>query len=292
MSRVLVATSIVAVIIAGAHAIAQSPRTSAGPAFDVASVRSNRSGSSGPFGLGFLSGGRFTATSVTLQRLIAAAYGTGQLLPVTRIAGGPDWLTTDRFDIEAKATPDPPGAAEGVPRRFLMLRALLADRFRLAVRHEVREAPIYALVLARSDRRIGPRLRPVGVDCAAGRVASNPAAPLPPRPVERPPCGIGTRGNALIGGGATMSQLANVLSDRVDRIVVDKTNLAGDFDLDLAWTPIPTASAASPSSAPPLDPSAPSIFTAVQEQLGLKLESTKGPVDVLVIDRVERPTAD
>jgi uncharacterized protein (TIGR03435 family) len=286
-ARLLSAAGIVAMV--GGIAVGVAAQKPARLAFAVASVKANKSsGSSGPFALGFLSGGRFTATNVTVQRLIAAAYR----MPASRISGGPNWLTSDRFDIQAKTDdPDPSQDVDGVPRQFLMLRGLLADRFRLAVRNEVRELPIYALVLTRSDRKLGPRLHAVTVDCAAVRAASSPTAPPPPpRPDERPPCGIGVRGNSLIAGGATMTQLANALSDRADRIVVDKTNLTGNFDLDLAWTAIPNAD---PSGSPTIDPGAPPlIFTAIQEQLGLKLESTKGPVAVLVIDHVEHPTED
>ena len=121
------------------------------------------------------------------------------------------------------------------------------------------------------------------------------AAPVR-RAGERPLCGININGNGgnLIAGGLTMSQLASNLSTLVGRVVVDRTGLSGGFDLDLRWTPdqLPQQRIGTPEVPPIIDPNGASIFTALQEQLGLKLESTKGPVDVLVIDRVEQPTPD
>ena len=281
-------------LIAGALSLAAAQNGAV--QFGAASVKSNRAGGvTAPFGIGFLSGGRFTATNVTLQRLIAVAYGSHQLLPTSRMVGGPGWIATDRFDVLAK-TDDPDAAREvdGVPRRFLMLRTLLADRFRLVVHNESRALPIYALVIARSDKKLGPRLRASTIDCAESRARADATAPPPPpRPDERPSCSIDVRGYSLVGGGVTMSQLANALSDRADRVVVDRTSLTGTFDLDLAWTPSASASQSVPPGVQATDSSAlVSIFTALQEQLGLKLESTKGPVDVLVIDHAEHPAAD
>ena len=164
-----------------------------------------------------------------------------------------------------------------------MLRTLLGDRFKLRVHREERALPIYALVLARTDRRVGGSLMPVTVDCASLRAQAAATVPGPP---TRPPCAIGGTGGSLIGGAVTMAQLADVLSNRVGRVVIDKTELPGRFNVDLAWTPD------SSSTGPQTDISAPSLFTALQEQLGLRLQSSAGPVEVLVIDSVERPTPD
>jgi bla regulator protein blaR1 len=263
--------------------------------FEVASVKRNASG--GNFvQLGGDPGGRFTATNVPLKLLIRQAYQ----LQDSQVVGGPNWINTDRFDIIAKA-PGPLAlpAPGGPPGPFqLMMRALLADRFKLAVHTESRELPIYALTLARRDGKTGSQLRPAAVDCVAIFAARGRGGPppAPPQPGERPPCGLRLGPGNLSGGGVTMAQLSTTLSQFVQRIVVDRTGLTGNFDIDLTWTPdqLPQGRGEPPPGVqlPPIDPNGPSIFTAVQEQLGLKLDSQRGPVDVLVIDRVEQPTED
>ena len=263
-----------------------------GPAFEVASVKRNKAGGNGPSGTRVLPSGQFVATNAQLPQLIANAYGMPlqPLLP-SQIVGAPDWMSTEHFDILAKAEgPIPPGPASPVP---LMLRALLAERFQLVVHNEIRELPIYALVPARSDRRTGPQLTPATIDCSAGRGRGVPPPPPPaPLPGERPPCGIRFLVGNLSAGAITMAQFTNALSriPAVNRIVQDRTGLAGAFDVDLKWTPdqLPQNLPAGIPNQLPVDPNGPSIFTAVQEQLGLKLESSTGSVDVLVIDRVER----
>jgi uncharacterized protein (TIGR03435 family) len=306
-----------------ATVLAQAPPSD--PAFEVASVKPNKSGTSF-VNIGNLPGGRFNATNVAPIMLFRQAY---QLQP-SQIIGAPGWLESERFDIVAKAP------ADFVPTQMpLLLRSLLADRFKLVAHNETRELPIYVLVKARDDGKLGPQLKPAAVDCAAmiaargrggpppdgrggagefvGRGGPGPggaAAPSPPGgpggapggapfgPGNRPPCAQMVGPATISGGGMTMAQLANVLSMRVNRIVVDRTGLTSGFDLDLSWTPdqLPQGlPPVPPPGAPPLpaiDPNGPSIFTAVQEQLGLRLESTKGPADVLVIDSIERPTED
>jgi uncharacterized protein (TIGR03435 family) len=227
--------------------------------------------------------------------LIGAAYGTPQPLMNSQIIGGPSWIDSDRFDVVAKAAADQqPGPNGPPPELFLMVRTLLVDRFKLVVHNESRELPIYSLVLARDDGRRGPQLNPAAVDCASLRGRGGAPPPLP-APGERPPCGIRISPGNLVGGGMGMVQLANALSrlPALNRLVVDQTGLAGTFDFDLKWTPdqIPqTPPGGGPL--PSIDPDGPSLFAAVQEQLGLKLESTKGPVNVVVIDAAERPTED
>jgi bla regulator protein blaR1 len=302
---------------------AQAPAAGvANPTFDVASIKPNTTGD-GRSLIEFPPGGRFTATGITLRMLIAMAYGTPQPLSNSRIIGGPGWLGSDRFDIVAKTdSPVTPGPNGSLP---LMLRALLADRLKLAAHNESREMPIYALVKARRDGKLGPQLQPSAVDCAAiaaarGRGGAPPAPADPGGPAStgrgpgaggrgpgfdaagRPICGTMVGPANITGGGQDMSQLATILSGRVDRPVVDRTGLTGRFDITLTWTPDQLRdfkpSADLPSGTLPLvngvpfDPNGPSIFTAVQEQLGLKLESTKGPVDVVVIDRAEQPAED
>jgi uncharacterized protein (TIGR03435 family) len=172
---------------------------------------------------------------------------------------------------------------------FSMLRTLLGDRFKLAVHRETKEVPMWALVLARRDGRLGPRLRPTAGDCAAWIAGGRRGAP-PPLPADLP-CGRGVvSASAIRNSAMTLAQLANLLSPRVERPVQDRTGLAGNFYVDVQWTPEPSTQGSPDSGLADGLPT--SIFTALQEQLGLKLESIKGPVDVLVIDHVQRPTED
>jgi uncharacterized protein (TIGR03435 family) len=230
-------------------------------------------------------GGRFTATNITVRFLIRTAYQ----LQDDQISGGPNWLTSDHFDILAKAE-----AGASPAQLPSMMQALLADRFKLAVHHETKELPIYALVIARSDGALGSQLR--RNDCVCPDNA-RPAAPPDPGQPQR--CGsISTGFGRLTLRAIPMSQILQFLSPSVNRVLVDRTGLSGNFDLDLRWTPdqVPQRAPGTPADQPlringvDIDPNGPSIFTAVQEQLGLKLDSQKGPVDLLVIDRVEQPT--
>lgn len=282
---------------------AQAPGAQAPtPSFEVASVKPNKSGDQRVM-LGIQPGGRFTATNVPLRMLIRNAYQ----LQDFQLVGGPGWLTSDRFDVLAKADGDLPFTPLGGPPGPVqfMLKNLLAERFKLAVHRETRDLPIYALVLARSDGKTGPQLRPATVDCTTrfagrGRDGAPPAPPQPgpPAPGARPQCGMRIGPGQLSGGGFPVSQLASMLSGFVQRVVVDRTGLTGNFDIDLTWTPdqLPQGTQGPPPPGapplPPIDPNGPSIYTALQEQLGLKLDSAKGPVEVLVIDRVEPPTED
>lgn len=279
-----------AILVAVASVLAQVPR----PAFEVASVRPNKSGD-GMVRLGIEPGGRFTATNVPLRLLIRNAYQVQDF----QLVDAPDWIRSERFDIVAKAEADvPPGPIGGPPGPMqLMLQSLLAERFKLVLHTEQRELPIYALVLARSDGRLGSQLRPSTVDCVelikAARGRGGPPPPLAPG--ERPMCGMRIGPGQLGGGAIPLDTFSGLLSQFVQRVVVDRTGLSGSFDIDLSWTPDQLPQGGPPPGAPPLppiDPNGPSIFTAVQEQLGLKLESTRGPVDVLVIDGVQRPTPD
>jgi uncharacterized protein (TIGR03435 family) len=247
------------------------------PKFDVASIKP-----ASPTGPGYVRpqpGGRFTAIS-TLRTLIQNAYG---VFPF-QIVGGPEWISTERYEIEAKA--------EGTPtnrEQFQMLQSLLEERFQLKVRHETREAAIYALVAAKN----GPKLEaPKEGNCTAE--TSTPAAT---RTVMKFPCGrlmmgIGEKDGMLKGGNVIMSELTRVLSTMMGRPVVDKTGFTTAFDVDLHFIP-DTGTAGLPNAAVPEvpDPAQATIFTALQEQLGLKLESTKGPVEHLIIEHVEKPSA-
>jgi uncharacterized protein (TIGR03435 family) len=257
------------------------------PAFEVASVKPNRSGDL-LIGIDLPGTDRFTATNVALRELIRVAYD----LPNARLVGGPDWIRTERFDIVAKSAESlPRWTPSGPPMTvLLMLRTLLADRFGLVVHQETRDLPIYALTIARDDRKFGPELRPSTLDCSA---VTGP--PPPGATPNQPACGMRIGPGQMVLGGVPMSQLATVLSPFAQRVVIDRTGLGGTFDLRLSWIPEKVPQGEPPPGAPqlpPVDPNGPSLFAALQEQLGLKLESQRAPLEVLVIDDVERPTPD
>jgi uncharacterized protein (TIGR03435 family) len=264
----------------------------ADPAFDVASVKANSSGewrkSIGP-----APGGRFLATNQTLRDLMPFAYGLPQVAANIRIVGGPNWIDSDRFDIVAKTDGTPTPQEMGA-----MLRTLLKDRFKLAAHGETRELPIYALVTTASRADLGPRLRRSAVseaDCAARRAAIRRRELVPPPQPGKPPiCGSGrTVPGKMTAVGWPMEQLVSALTPFAGRVVLDRTGLSGLFDFDVEWTPdqLPRQPPDDPDPIR-IDPNGPALFTALPEQLGLKLESTKGPVDVLVVDRAEKPTKD
>jgi uncharacterized protein (TIGR03435 family) len=241
-------------------------------------VKANKSGVL-PFGLG-LKGRTYEASNAPLRYLVAAAYA----IPVGRVVGGPSWLGTssvemravggDRFDVLGKL---PEGAAAG--QAPSALRALLVDRFKLVAHAETRDAPIYALALRRNDGRFGPKLTKATVDCEAARAGGEPTSN------DENLCGT-AMGEAIVGRGQRLSTLARMLSFFAGRPVVDRTGLTGGFNLEVQ---LPELSAAPDRNS---GEAAGGLFTAVEEQLGLKLESTQGPVQVFVIDRLERPTAD
>ena len=233
--------------------------------FDVTSVKPNTSGEQGGSSKG--QPGRYVGVNVTLKRVIGLAYR-----PVQEFIGGPDWISTDRFDIE--------GSVEGTPTQdqmLEMLRSLLADRFKLAVHRETRQMPAYSLTLARGDGRLGAELRAVP--------PCTPAAASPASPARR--CGgFAVGAGSLKGTGVTMTQLAAELPSATEgRYVVDRTGLSGTFDVNLTWN----AEALSPTATS--TDSAASIFAAIQEQLGLRLVSITTPIEVIVIDRAERPAS-
>jgi uncharacterized protein (TIGR03435 family) len=305
MTKPLLATALAILVVAAPRAQAPVPAgPAANPTFDVTSVKPNKTGPGGPSMMQNQPGGRLTATNVPVRLLIQNAY---RPLQGFQILGGPAWLSTDRFDIAAKASGDlaaamsTPGPQSNDPTPMqLAMRALLADRFKLMVHRETRELPTYTLVFARSDKKLGPGMHPAAVDCAAARGRGGAPAPGPPPPGERPACGMMSGFGVLSAGGTTLAQLAAVLSNAVGRTVLDQTGLTSAFDIDLKWTPdqLPQRPPGAPGDQPitvngtAIDPNGPSIFTALQEQLGLKLESTKGPMEVLVIDSIEQPTED
>jgi uncharacterized protein (TIGR03435 family) len=262
--------------------------------FEVATVRPNKSGVM-RVSLRMLPGGTYEAFNVTLESMIRMAFRMGD----RQIAGGPEWITRDRFDIVGKW---PEGGPPAVMER---MQKLLVDRFALKAHKETRELPIYELVLADRNGKTGPQLTVSTADCTAGArgrgdaVAGRGPAPIATlRPGERPSCGVTNGRGRVAGGGQSMAQLAASLSRYSGRTVVDRTGLTGRFDYDLEFAMDPSIQAPGiggglppdPQATRAADPEGVSIFTAVQDQLGLKLESARGPVDVVVIDSVSQPT--
>jgi uncharacterized protein (TIGR03435 family) len=253
--------------------------------FEVASVKpsaQNCGPDPCPVLIMFQSGGGLRVAGVPLKFIIGFAYQVHDF----QISGGPAWINTDRFDIDTKAnshdevdrySPDPAQITDekrktATDRTRERLRNLLADRFQLAIRRETKEQQVYALVVAKG----GPKLQ----ESKEGK-------------------GLMRMGRGMLSGqGVEPGVLANALSQQLSRPVTDKTGLTSKYDIDLRWTPDPGQGPPGPFGPPPPgvqlppppDPNGPSIFTALTEQLGLRLESEKAPAEMLVIDRVERPS--
>ncbi len=257
------------------------------PAFEVASIKPCE-GNGGRSGVPLPSPGRLNLNCPTVAQLIQQAYvyfANGRFgFPSIQISGGPAWINSARYTINAKA--------EGNPRLEIMngpmLQTLLEDRFRLTIHRETREAPVYALEVAKS----GMKLRPVAEGSCIPLEMDK--ALTPPAPGEQHPDFCGTGGFNRKGANVTLQEHAMTLdefSDRLrlvsDRPIVNKTAAAGMFDFHLEFVSDQTATGLTP----PDNPSGPSMFTAIQEQLGLKLEPTRGPGEFLVIDHVEKPDA-
>jgi uncharacterized protein (TIGR03435 family) len=260
-TRVLVAASFsiaCAFSVIGGQALAQKP------AFEVASVKPNTSGSrasrtsSG-------TDGSLRATNITLKGLIVTAYNVFDY----QLVGGPDWITTARFDVEGRA---PSGVVD--PDVLAMTRSLLEDRFQLTVHRESREMPVFAVTVTKD----GPKLQstldgrsgPGGL--GQGQSRSN----------------VTSAGGELNGSGIGIPKLIEMLVPQAGRPIIDSTNLTGIFDFTLKFAPPFSPNTTPTGGTEP--PSAPSFFTALQEQLGLRLESAKGLVEVMVIDSVSKPS--
>jgi bla regulator protein blaR1 len=267
--------------------------------FEVASVKPNRSGQLA-MNLRVEPGGRLIVQNLSLKDLVTVAYRVRDF----QVIGGPSWMAVDRFDVTAKADHElPPMRPDGaIGPLELMLQRLLAERFKFVASSETQDRPMFALVMARTDRRLGERMQPSTVDCAAllaERSKNSPPAQGPVMNGQRPVCGMAIAPWAMRLGAVPMSQLADVLSQMTNRYVEDQTGLTGRYNIDLEWTP-PGGRGAPPAgdgSAPPVpvprfNANGATLETAIQEQLGLKLEPRRGPVPVLRVERAEPPTPD
>jgi len=272
---------------------AQPPLT-APLAFEAASIKANTSGL--PNGDNrVLPGGRYVATNLSLQVFIRLAYEQSPHiagLAPSDVVGGPNWIGSDRFDINATA-----GRDVSLSQLRSMLRTLLVERFQLKMHTEKRQLPLYRMVLDRPGR-LGPQLRRTEADCT-----SDPADPFRGiTPGESYPCGyFGPSPNFKMGSerayqairGMTMEDFAVRLHDFLGRRVVDATGLPGYFDADFEFTTEIVMPPPPPGQPNPYDGRVlPSIFSVLPQQLGLKLESQRGDVDILVVDHAEHPTED
>ena len=324
---------VVLIVFASAFAVfpllSQTPATTPKPSFEVVSIKPSQPG------LGIRGGGprgdRFTMTGATLRILVQQAYSRANNSPLggqLQIIGGPNWMESERYDINAKAD-----CSVGAPTREqfqLMVQSLLEDRFQLKAHLETRELPVYNLVVGKD----GPKMKksedqtppPISAGGPPLPCAPAPAAPagllppLPPPPAPGQPFDMSklprgvmimmmtpTAGATMQATGQPVGGLIGMLQGQAGRPVFDKTDLKGLFDFKLNFMPenLPTGNTPfgpiggpggppiGPAGAPPASTASdpvPSLFTAVQEQLGLRLESAKGPVDVVVIESAQKPT--
>jgi uncharacterized protein (TIGR03435 family) len=261
-----------------------SSQPQAAPTFEVASVKPNVSKSDAGSSNG--NPGTFSVVNLSLRRVIGIAYRISAPLIRDRIVG-PAWIDSSRFDITARL-------AQGADTNRVpeMLKALLAERFALTAHVEMRDISGYALVRARKDDQLGPQLTRSSLDCSRRDDSVSRSVGDVIRSAT-PTCtmasAVDANGGILRGGGRTMDDLARNLTGQVRRTVIDRTGMSGTYDFILRWTPENFQSVA-PEAGPSRDGT--SILTALQEQLGLKLEEERVPTEFLIIDRVERPTPD
>jgi uncharacterized protein (TIGR03435 family) len=275
---------LILLVVSGFPLVAQQ----SAPAFEVASVKPRTPDPSMPPLVLPPVGGRFLVTNTPLRVLISIAHGIQDF----QIIGGPSWIDSSTFDITAKT---PNGTPSKIPSITPMLQTLLAERFRLRTHTETKEGSIYVLTFARDNKQLGPNFKRSTTDCSkaaeemekrAAAVASGSIGPVPTSG-ETIPCaavhdtsgGFGLRAN-----GQPLTALTQFLMPLTERIVQDRTGLTGLYDWVLSYDP--------GVRRPGRLNNGPDLFTALQEQLGLKLESARGSVEMLVIDSVDRPTPD
>jgi bla regulator protein blaR1 len=276
-------TSVSLIILATGWMFAQS--STAPPKFEVASIKPS-SGDDRRVAMLFQPGGGFRATGATLKMLLTLAYDVREF----QISGGPNWINSDRFDITARpelsvgpeTAANDPRAMSDSQRKTMQeqmaqrLQALFAERFQLAIHRETKEQQVYALLVGKNGPKVHETQDTSGPRQGMMRMS---------------------RGQ-VEGQGVSLDALVHALSNQLGRPMIDRTGLTGHFDIKLEWTPDPGQSATPLGGAPPPgveappppNPNGPSLFTAIQEQLGLRLESQRGPVEMIVIDRVEKPS--
>lgn len=274
--------------------LAQSPAPAAAsrPSFEVISIKPNKGNSEGVM-IRMAPGGRFEAHNITLKFLVEEAYHVKD----NQVSGAPGWFDSEHFDIEAKPEDSFAGNEQKLDQEarrtqmMLMLQGMLEERFKLAIHHESKDLPVYALLVAKN----GPKLHESAPSAAADTAPPGPLKPDGPQP--RHSIRMMGRGDLTINS-TNLDTFAEVLSRQLGRLVVNKTGLKGEYDFTLKWTPDDSERGGfggppggpDGHAAPPPDAGGPSLFAALQEQLGLRIESQKGPVDTIVIDHVEKPS--
>ena len=275
MDKLKIAIALAVALLTGAASVAQRL------AFDVVSIKRTDPDDTRPGAdFGGQPGGRLVARNNAVSNFITNAYG----IPSYLLVGGPEWMRADRYNMEARAEGEPSGA-----QMMLMLQTLLAERFQLRVRRETREMPAYVLTVARG----GAKLTPSKDGGCLERDPSKPIPPPAPGAAASRLCGNNNMNSRISPPNMTwtgvridMPQVAGSLANYFRRPVVDRTGLTGFFDVQIDLPPLQPAAATDAGAAD----SGPSVFTVLQERLGLRVEDGKGPVEVLVVDRIERPT--
>jgi uncharacterized protein (TIGR03435 family) len=256
--------------------------------YEIASIKPNNSVTDNRPVMNYTADG-YIATGVPLIILIQSAYG---IFDTDRISGAPNWVNSERFDIDAKmdgAAIDALknlSAADRTPARQQMLQSLLRERFKLTIHRETKELSAYTLVVAKTGSKLQEG-KPGDTYSNGYRDSGGRGGPGTVQLKGR---------GGLVAQGAPIANLAGMLSWLLGHNVVDRTGLTGKYDFTLQWTPdegespMLSGAASGQPAAPPPDPNGPSLSMALQDQLGLKLESKKGPVEIIVIDHVERPS--
>ena len=244
------------------------------PSFEVASIKPSTANEPRYYGF-HVGDDRFLGTNISVQGWIQIAWGVTE----REMTGSPQWISSENFDIDAKAERPIRSVGEG----FQMLQSLLEDRFSLKVHHEMKEALMYSLVVGKNGLKMKPSLDQTGYvgDFPGGAPDGRVLTAGGPREV---------RPGRIAGEALPMSMIAGMLTGLAGSRVVNKTGLMGRYDVDLRYTP-DSGQAPGATPEPTYSPDEESLFSSLQTQLGLKLESTRGPIEILVVDHIERPSA-
>jgi uncharacterized protein (TIGR03435 family) len=262
---------VLAQVTVGATGRVQTMSTESRPAFEVASIKRSAPGPK-VFSWGEQPGGRWSMANSTIETLIRAAYDA-QVYDLDNV---PSWVRSDRYEVRAKSDANP-----SREQMRLMLQSLLSERFAFSARFETQDRPVLALVNVRKDGRLSPALRPSRIDCEKVNAARREGrAPGVAPPDGFPLCGWSTNGAEFRVGGLPLSRLPGILGPQAGAVIVDRTDVDGTFDFLLKYTNQLDAT------------DSPSLSTALEDQLGLKLVSARAPLQVLVVDRISRPTED
>ena len=309
--RIATLSAAVVFIAAGAGIFAQAPPSvPAAPSFEVASVKPSNPNPAGPLGAAPMvlpALGRLTAQNVTLRMLVMFAFDKQPF----QLVGGPSWQNSNKFDIEAR-TQD---VSTPLDQMRIMMRGVLADRFHMTSHTETRDVPIYALVVARDNGRLGPKLKASTDTCpdfkeqqqkmleAIAKGGISALQSVMGKPGENKPCSMtqippsaDNPALGIQGRGQSIDLLVTLLTQLSGRPVINRTGLAGPYDFELMIS-LQTLAAVYQEigvsvNLPPGLPEGPALMTTVQEDLGLKLDSQRGPGEVLVIDGAELPAVD